>query len=126
MSCYKENHKGFFSIKEKTNFTSPLPYYETYATRCSYYEKTSTIKHKINSSWTKFFRFLKDVTMSRWTIWCKYGRPDTSVHRIKNRITIFKDIINFHALNLKFEYLTIKQAGLSWNKNTFALIKCWI
>lgn len=34
MSCYKENHKGFFSIKEKTNFTSPLPYYETYATKC--------------------------------------------------------------------------------------------
>lgn len=47
MSCYKENHKGFFSIKEKTNFTSPLPYYETYATREDINYKTQN-KQQLN------------------------------------------------------------------------------
>lgn len=46
--------------------------------------------------------------MSRWIIWCKYGWFDILVYRIKNRIIIFKDIINFYVLNLKFEYLIIK------------------
>lgn len=33
MSCYKENYKGFFLIKEKINFIFLLFYYEIYVIR---------------------------------------------------------------------------------------------
>lgn len=51
----EENHKGFFFQLKKKQIS--LPHY--LIMRLMLQEKTSTIKHKINSSWTKFFRFFK-------------------------------------------------------------------